>query len=310
MQARITIVILTFNQRDKTLRCLDNLFGTQTPPFDVVVWDNGSSDDTVSAISAAFPQVVIHRNPVNVGVAGGRNEAAALAIRTSSPTHLLFLDNDMELEPGFVGALLEPLEHDKRVGQTQAKLRFMADRQRLNDGGGCDISFVLGRTRPVGYGEVDKGQHDRVKACVACGGAMMVRTEIFQELGGFDTAFSPFGPEDLDFSLRLQKAGYKALFVPDAVAYHEVSHTVGADYNADYARTKIRHWLLFIRRHAPRWKLVLFLTATAPWLFITVLFRELRRGNLGGVRGLLAGAADAGSQFFRRSEKGGTRNAG
>ena len=70
----------------------------------------------------------------------------------------------------------------------------------------------------MGFGEIDHGQHDRETSCVACGGAMMTRTEVFEELGGFDSGFDPVGPEDLDYSLRLQKAGYLALYAPAAMA--------------------------------------------------------------------------------------------
>jgi GT2 family glycosyltransferase len=292
---RVAVVILTYNQRDMTLRCLDSLQKEEDLPFDILLWDNGSADGTAEAVAAAFPGVMLHESVENLGVAGGRNAAARLAFEKLDPNYLLFLDNDMVVEPGFVKALLVPLRADDHVGQTQAKLRFVNDPERLNDGGGCDISFILGRTRPVGFGEVDRGQYDQRRPCVACGGAMMVRTELFRRLGGFDTIFNPFGPEDLDFSLRLAGAGYQALFVPDAVAYHEVSHTFGAEYDAIYARLKIRHWLLFMKRHAPRWKVAVFFTLTAPWLFVRTVSREAMRGNFSVLPGLVKGIFD-----FRR----------
>ena len=59
----------------------------------------------------------------------------------------------------------------------------------------------------------------------------MVRTDLFELLGGFDPSFDPFGPEDLDFSLRLQEAGYLSIYTPQAVAYHTVSHSFGQGYS-------------------------------------------------------------------------------
>lgn len=291
--ANIAVIVLTVNQRDRTARCLGSLLASEQPPPHVIVWDNGSQDGTGEAIRAAFPEVLVHHHPVNLGVASGRNAAAALAIQAFNPSYLLFLDNDMLLEPGFVSALLRPFLEDARIGQTQAKLRFMHDRQRINDGGGCRINFALGRTRPVGFGEMDRGQFDAPKPCIACGGAMMVRADIFNQLGGFDALFDPFGPEDLDFSLRLAKAGYQALYVPQAVAYHEVSHTFGGGYSENYARHKSRHWLAFLQRHASPAEKLGFILLGAPYLVLRLMVREGRKGNLGAMRGWLRGASEA-----------------
>jgi GT2 family glycosyltransferase len=118
---------------------------------------------------------------------------------------------------------------------------------------------------------------------------MMVQSEVFQQLSGFDSLFGPFGPEDLDFSLRLQKAGYKAMYVPKAVGYHQVSHTYGTGYSEEYARHKSRHWLLFMRRHASPWQKLAFYIFGFPILAVKVFFREAKRGNLGAIRGLLQG---------------------
>ena len=285
----LVVIILTYNQRQKTLKCLSTLRAGEDIPFKVLVWDNNSRDDTVAAVKETFPEAITHDSESNLGVAEGRNAAGRLAIRELGATHLLFLDNDIEVEPGFVEALYEPFEADPSLGQTQAKLRFMHDRSLINDGGGARISFVFWSVKPVGFGEPDRGQYDAPRPCISCGGAMMVRSDVFQQLNGFDPFFGPFGPEDLDFSLRLQKAGYKAMYNPKAVGYHQVSHTYGEGYSEEYARHKSRHWLLFMRRHANTWQKVAFYLFGGPVLVVRVFFREFRRGNLRAVRGLVEG---------------------
>jgi GT2 family glycosyltransferase len=289
---RIVIVMLTLNQKEKTIKCLQNLSTIDEPEFDVLLWDNGSEDGTAQEVRAAFPEVLVHHHTTNLGVAPGRNAAAALAIEVFDPSHILFLDNDMWLEPAFVSALLAPFEEDERVAQTQAKLLYMNDPKRLNDGGGCKITFWLGRTVPVGCGEIDRGQYDTRRRCVAGGGAMMVRTDVFQELRGFDATYSYLGPDDLDFSLRVSKAGYLVLFVPEAVAYHEVSHTFGGEYDSGYARLKARNWFVFLRRHAPLSQRLAFYLVGMPYIVARLALREGRRGNLEALGGLARGAID------------------
>lgn len=289
---RIVVIILTFNQRKRTLNCLASLLSIEEPPFDVLLWDNGSEDGTVEAVRTKYRRVVCHHHPQNLGVASGRNAAAVLAVETFNPDYLLFLDNDMIVEGDFVAGLLEPFLEDERVGQTQAKLRFMDDRSRINDGGGAQINFLSWQINPVGYGEVDRGQYDSIAPCISCGGAMMVRTEVFQQLGGFDTLFDPFGPEDLDFSLRLQKAGHLALYAPQAVAYHAVSHTYGKGYTESYARHKSRHWFAFMRRHATLLEQFGFVVIGLPYMTARVAIREGKSRNFGAFRGLAQGVFD------------------
>jgi GT2 family glycosyltransferase len=288
--AKVAVIMLTINQREKTLGALASFRAITHPPFKLLLWDNGSDDGTAQAVREAFPEVLVHQHGTNLGVASGRNAAAELAIKSFDPTHLLFIDNDMIVDPNFVHALLEPFQHDNRLGQTQAKLRFLNDPLRLNDAGGCRIQFWLGRTRPVGYGEIDRGQYDRPTQCIACGGAMMVRTELFQQLGGFDSTFDPFGPEDLDFSLRLRQTGYYALYIPQALAFHEVSHSFeGGQYTQLYARHKARHWFVFLRRHARLIEQLGFMVVGAPYRSMRMLIREGSKGNLAAVSGVLRG---------------------
>ena len=292
-ELRIGIIILTFNQREQTLLCLKHLENQECKgELSILVWDNGSQDDTGDAITQKFPTILYQYSETNLGVAGGRNAAAAAAIDSFNPHLLLFLDNDMVVCDGFVAGLQQPFLEDESgvLGQTQAKLRLSDDPERLNDGGGCHVQFWLGRTRPVGYGEIDSGQRDLPTPCVSCGGAMMVRTELFQYLEGFDEAFNPFGPEDLDFSLRLKKAGFEAWYQPAAMAFHDVNHTFGAGaFTEDYARHRARHWLRLMRRHAGILDWLGFVFVGAPAIALRVIVREGRKRNLAAFRGLVSG---------------------
>ena len=289
----VAIVMLTYNQRETTLRALASIEPSRLAKVEVLLWDNGSADGTMDAVREYFPSVHAHHSTENLGVAGGRNAAAAMAIERFFPDYLCFLDNDLVLTTGYVDALVDVLERDPAVGQVQSKLRYLDRPELLNDGGGCEITFWLGRTRPVGVGEVDRGQYDRLRDCVSCGGAMMVRTSIFQQLGGFDLTFNPFGPEDIDFSLRLQRAGHRAVFVPGAMAFHAESHSFApGGYTGGYARTKAQHWIRFLRRHGSPAQKAGFYLVGVPLIALRLLIREGRRGNLsalsGSARGFLA----------------------
>ena len=297
--ARVAVVILSFNQRAQTLRCLERLAALQPAegPFDILLWDNGSRDETAAGVRESFPEVAVEACPDNLGVAGGRNAAARRAIERFDPALLLFLDNDIVVRPGFVGALKAAFTApgSERVGQAQAKLRLADEPELLNDGGGCNLQFWRGSTRPVGYREIDRGQRDTPAHCISCGGAMMVRRDLFEALGGFDESFSPFGPEDLDFSLRLQSTGWEAWYIPAALGFHDVNHTFGAaGYTEDYARHRAKHWMTLMRRHASPLDWLGFVLIGMPLIVGRVVLREARKGNLlaalkGLTRGVLTG---------------------
>ena len=294
MLPTVAVVMLTLNQRETTLRALASLGEHRLARVSTLVWDNGSTDGTVEAVAAAFPDVLVHHSTENLGVAGGRNAGAALVHERWTPEFFCFLDNDLVLAPGFIDAFVAVLQERPDAGQVQAKLRYLDRPEIIQDGGGCEITFWLGRTRPVGRGEVDRGQRDHVVDCVSGGGAMMVRAALFRELGGFDEAFNPFGPEDIDFSLRLRKRGHRALFVPGAMAWHAISHTYEpGGYSKTWARLKARHWVRFLRRHGSPFQQAAFFIVGVPWLALKLLAREGRRGNIGAivgsVRGMLTG---------------------
>lgn len=291
--AGIAIVILTMNQKDKTLRCLESFRDVKEPPFRILLWDNGSTDGTAEAVSEAYPEVLCCSSPENLGVASGRNGAAERAMERIDPRYLLFIDNDTVVTPGFLAALEAPFRNDPGLGQTSAKIRYLKDPGRLNAAGGTRINFLLGTTRVTGSGEIDGGQYDEPGPCVANGGCTLVRRDVFEQIGGFDPGFDPYGPEDLDFSLRVWKSGHSCLYVPSSLVFHDPSWSFAESrFNEAYAAQKAKSWLLFMRKHASALEKLGFLFVGIPHAFFRVLFREGARNNLGAVRGLWRGTTN------------------
>lgn len=289
----VAVVLLTLDQCAATLRCLESLRRVTRPSHRIVLWDNGSTDDTVSAVQRSHPGVVTHHHSTNLGVASGRNAAVELAIHRFDPELVLFLDNDMEVEPDFLVELAQPFAEDEALAQTTGKILQLGDPGRLYGAGGCYVKFWSGQTGHVGYGEPDDGAYDRPTRCLPSGGCMLVRTRVFRQLHGFDTRFDPYGPEDLDFGLRARAAGYYGLYVPQAVVYHEPApgHTFGGGMqSAAYVENKSKLWFRFMSRHATIWQWVAFCLLGAPLGLVRMTVREAKRGNLKALIGVLRGA--------------------
>jgi GT2 family glycosyltransferase len=287
-RTKVAVVILTCSQKEVTLRCLSSFRLVKSPAHNIVLWDNGSTDGTAEAVKQLFPEVLVHYHSKNLGAYGGRNAAAELAIKMFDPSYLLFIDNDTVVTPGFLDALLEPFETDRRVGQTVPKIRQMRDSTRL-DQAGCRVRFCLGNTENVGSGEIDRSQYDERRRCIA-GGIFVVPTELFREVDGFDLLFDPYSAGDLDFSLRLHKAGYHSLYIPEALIFHDRSQTFErGKYTERYARQKARNWFILMSRHATVLEKIGFALIGAPRAVVRVLFREGQIGNIAGLQGIICG---------------------
>jgi GT2 family glycosyltransferase len=284
------IVILTWNQIEETRRCLRSRIVAGYPLSSVVLWDNGSVDGTADRLPQEFPDVVYHYHPMNLGVASGRNAAASLALRRLAPSYLLFLDNDMVVSPGFLEDLRKPFEEDPQLAQTLAKIRFLHEPRRLQSAGGIHVDFGRGVKRTIGARKVDWGQYDEQRPCLPCGGATLVAADVFKKLNGFDSMFDPYGTEDIDFSLRVRSAGYRALYIPDAVVYHDYRCKLAGSYiDCSGIASAAERWMLLMERHASLSEKIRYWSLCAPYKLLRAIGRESLRGNLRALGGIPQG---------------------
>ena len=210
----VSLIVLNWNGRQHLDDCLGSLVGLDYPAdrLQLIMCDNGSSDGSVDYVRSRFPGVEVLALDGNYGFAEGNDRAAALA----TGEWIGFLNNDMHVEPGWLRQLLGPLRE-------QPNLACIAS--RIANWDGSAIDFIGGGVNFQGHGfQVDQGQTSSPKDCprrllFACGGAMLVRRDVFLEVGGFDADYFAFF-EDVDLGWRLNLLGHDVWYEPGATAFH------------------------------------------------------------------------------------------
>ena len=255
MTAPVAVVVLTWNARELTLRCLESLTRATYPELTVVVVDNDSGDGSAEAIRAAHPRVQLVELAENRGFAGGVNAGLDWALARDA-AHVLLLNNDATVEPGVV----EPLVAAVADGSIAA-----ACPQILHEGSGsiwyAGASYDPRRGhqgRHTGYGQPalprERAPYETDRAC---GGAMLVPRAVIERLGGLDERLFAYA-EDVEWSLRARHAGLGILVVPASVVHHRVSASSGGAASPTSIYYAIRNGLVVAEREAPLGRLGTF----------------------------------------------------
>jgi len=219
----ISIVILNFNAREFSERCLSSVLRTDYPNFEVIFVDNASSDGSVEQIKRKFSydgRFEIVANERNYGPAQGNNVGARHA--DPKAKYLVFLNNDTEVDPHWLRQLINAIDRDETIGAAGCKQLLMANNRMIDVIGTQIDSF--GFLYPQGRLELDDGQYDEgIREIFTYGStALIVRKHVFSRVGGFDLEF--FGwYEDNDLCWRIRLAGFRIVSVPKARIYHAVS---------------------------------------------------------------------------------------
>ena len=215
-----------------------------------IVVDNGSSDGIAEAVAAEFPAVEVIRSDVNLGFAEGCNVGLRRALERDC-RYLLALNNDTEVDPGFVAALVEEARRRPDAGALCSKVLFLDPPDLIWFAGASfdPRSGYNGRQR--GYRERDDGRFDAVvETDRACGAAMLVRRDVVERVGLFDPLLFAYS-EDTDWSLRASAAGYRHYLVPASRVWHKVSVGSGGENSPGTLYYGLRNTLEVCERYAP-----------------------------------------------------------
>lgn len=240
----VSIITINYNQVALTCALIESLKKVTYPAFEIIVVDNFSPEDPSDIITTQYPLVKYIRSNVNLGFAGGNN----LGIRASVGKYLLFLNNDTEVDPGFLEPLVDLFENNPNAGIASSKILYHNSDQIIQYAGSTSINPFTGRNQRIGHMEKDLGQHDKLKETdLAHGAAMMVPRKVVEEAGTMPEFFFLYY-EELDWCERIKRAGYRIYYVPASRVYHKESMSVGKNSTLKtYYMTRNR--LLFMRRN-------------------------------------------------------------
>ena len=218
---KVAIVILNWNGQSYLEKFLPSVLATAYYNAEVIVADNGSTDGSVSFLEKHYPQVrLIHFNENN-GFAKGYN----LALQNIQADYYAIINSDIEVTPGWLTPIINLLEQDKLNAACQPKLLSYNNKKLFEYAGGAggwldSFGYPFARGRIFDICEEDKGQYDSTERVFwVTGAAMVIRSEVFHEMNGFDNYFFAH-QEEIDLCWRMQLAGYKLFACPSSVVYH------------------------------------------------------------------------------------------
>jgi len=217
----VSIIIPVYNRWRLTQRCLESICGAaEQAAYEVIVVDNHSTDDTNRVLQAVEGDVTVLRQPENRGFAAACNAGARLA----QGEHLLFLNNDTEVKPGWLDSLLGCARAEESVGAVGAKLLYPA--------GDVQHAGIAISVKKVPYlifqhfGAEHPAVCEKREMQAVTGACMLVPKSIFDQAGGFDEEYYN-GFEDVDFCLRLRQQGLRVIYCPEATITHHEESSAG-----------------------------------------------------------------------------------
>ncbi|MDE6497247.1 MAG: glycosyltransferase family 2 protein [Muribaculaceae bacterium] len=249
---KVAVIILNWNGAALLRRFLPSVIaGTDSSVADVIVADNGSTDDSLDVLRDEFPEVKVLSFPENYGFAAGYNHA----LEETRYPYTVLLNSDVAVRKGWVNTLLDYMEAHPDTGACQPKILSAADPSRF-EYAGASGGFIDRHGYPYCRGRIfdtcedDKGQYDTpMDIHWATGAALMVRTQLYLDLGGLDSAFFAH-MEEIDLCWRIRLAGWKIAVVPAAA----VEHLGGASLAAGNPRKtylNFRNNLLMLHKNLP-----------------------------------------------------------
>ena len=219
-QSKISIVILNWNGADMMRRFLPSVL-KHSGDAEIVVADNGSTDDSLAMLSSEFPsvrQVVLDKN---YGFAEGYNRG----LTPIEAEYYLLLNSDVEVREGWLEPMLEYMDSHPEVAACQPKLLCQWSPEDFEYAGACGgyidaLGYPYCRGRVMGTIEEDKGQYDDIAPVLwATGACLLIRSKDYWEVGGLDGRFFAH-QEEIDLCWRLRSRGRGVVCVPKSVAYH------------------------------------------------------------------------------------------
>jgi GT2 family glycosyltransferase len=246
----VSVVVLNWNGAADTLTCLNSLAALTYPDFNVVVVDNGSTDDSLARLGpyiAPYPLTLLETGR-NLGYAGGNNVGTRHALEHGAD-FVLVLNNDTTVAPDLLERLVESAQRNPDAGVFSARIMYFDEPERVwFDGARWNPSNLRLEWPGQGEDESSLGTADH-DTDYACGAALFFRADVARQIGLLDESFFLVW-EEVDWSFRARKAGSRNIVVPAAKVWHKIGVSFGSESSPLRTYFSIRNELLWFSRHA------------------------------------------------------------
>lgn len=280
-EKKVAVVILSWNGIKFLEQFLPSVVAhTSTELCEIVVADNCSTDNSVQFIRQNYPQITIIQNTRNGGYAGGYNDA----LKSVKAKYFVLLNQDVEVTPNWVEAVIGPMEKDENIAAAQPKLRDFFKRELFEYAGGSGgfmdrFGYAFCRGRLFDSIEKDTGQYDDVKDIFwATGACLFVRADVYWKAGALDEDFFAH-QEEIDLCWRIKNMGYRIICVPSSVIYHVGGGSLPQG-NAKKTYLNFRNNMMMMFKNLPLYSLLWKMPVRIFLDMVAGFYGLVRNGNL------------------------------
>ena len=232
---KVSIIIPAYNQFDYTYECIKSIAKNSNDcEYEVILADDVSTDQT-KQIQRIVKGLIVSRNNENLRFLRNCNKAAKLA----KGKYILFLNNDTTVQEGWLSSLVELIESSADIGMVGSKLIYPDG--TLQEAGGIIWNDATGWN----YGRNDdasKPEYNYVRDVdYISGAAIMIKADLWEQIGGFDELFAPAYCEDSDLAFAVRKLGYRVVYQPKSVVVHYEGISNGTDINSGLKKYQVEN---------------------------------------------------------------------
>lgn len=279
---KVSIIILNWNGGEDILECLKSVKDIDYPDYEIIVVDNGSTDNSVERIRKSFPNIELIQNNKNLGFPEGNN----VGIRAATGNYVMLLNQDTVVGRGLLKDLVEAIEIDENIGIVGPMILYYNEPDKIWCAG-SKLNF--GYTSHIGKG-LNKGLFS--KSCSVdyiTGCAMLIKKEVIDKIGLLDPEYFLYS-EDADFCLRAKKAGYQCVYVSSPSVWHKAIEEWIT--NPTQAYYYMRNAVVFAKKNLNGFKKFIFIASQFLLMLPYNSLRAISKGNFGLIGHLLMGLKD------------------